>query len=91
MYAKMKADGAKSNLRLTLKIKQGQNVVFAYDVGTRFADDPFFVLKGRWNNDYSPPKPRFLEDYIAIYGRKNISIQEFGKYSKYQEMIEEML
>lgn len=89
MYEKLKATGYKSNLRLTIAIKQGNNVSYEYDVGTRFIDDPFNILKGHWND--ATLKPRFLEDYIAIYGRKNISIHEYGKFHQYTEMIEGML
>lgn len=91
MYAQLNATGHKSNMRLTIKIKQGSNYSFEYDVGTRFVDDPFNLLKGRWNEAFMPPRPRFLEDYIAIYGKKNISIHEYGKFEKHKEMIEEML
>ncbi len=36
-------------------------------------------------------QPRFLEGFIKVYGKKNVSVYEYGKYLKYKDYISELL
>jgi len=63
-------------------------------------NNKFFYDVGLRRNDTNSPKtkimfqeecPRFLEDYIEKYGKKNINIIDYGKLIEEKKHIKELL
>lgn len=112
MYEKLKMTGHKSSLALTVKVMDGKQERYFYDIRLRSVSDPRNVLsryivtgvvdEGRnvsdghggsiWMKKFKETtQPRFLEDFIKHYGKRYVSIHEYGTAEVYKETIEKLL
>ena len=75
-----------SNLRLKIKVVENGQVRYYYDVGLRGCSN-----LSKWVDDCGRRRPRYLEDFIEVYGINNVQILSWGKYWRRKEQILSMM
>lgn len=77
-------------MEIRLIIKAGDH--FYYDIGVRCIEDPHNVLSKINNHkQFGEHHPRYLEDFIEFYGKKNVEVMSYGKLKDNADMIQEIL
>lgn len=75
-----------SNLRLKIKVNEYGRTRYYYDIGLR-GDSKL----SKWVDDCGRRRPRYLEDFIEVYGAENVQILSWGKYRRMKDKILEVI
>ena len=71
-----------SNLRLKIKVNEYGKIRYYYDIGLRGKSK-----LSKWVDDCGRKRPRYLEDFIEIYGADNVQILSWGKCWRMKDKI----
>lgn len=74
-------------MRLVIRVKEGRDFYYSYDVGLRRTDNHSSKTIER----HGEKQPRYFEDFIERYGKDNIQIISYGKLNNETDYINKLL